>query len=145
VKKDESDEIVLLNAERSPVFLIIFVLSALLVVYASWLLLKEFNPWGFIVAIPAAILSFQSLWLLLNPFAKIYNDRFEIKQSFVHRKARYFVDIKKVSLQTNGKLYITFNDDEVERISVVGIRASHLNIFAEKIKDFVAKSLSQRS
>jgi hypothetical protein len=144
VKKDESDEIVLLNAERSPIFLMFFVLSSAALLFASWQLLKIFNPWGFIVAIPAAMLSFQSLWLLLNPFAKIFSDRFEIKQSFVHRKTRYFVDIKKVTQKPSGKLYITFNDDDVERVNLFGIRSSHLKSFSEKITEFVSQGLTKR-
>jgi hypothetical protein len=97
------------------------------------------------VAIPGAILSFQSLWLLLNPFAMIYEDRFEIRQSFVHRKERYFVDIKRVTQKRNGKLYITFNDDEIERINLMGIKPSHVSILKEKVQNLVTESLKARA
>ena len=141
----EKEEIALLNIERNNALLaLVFGLSAL-VLFAAYKLLNAFNPWGFIVAIPGCILLFQSLWLMLNPFAKLFADRFEIHQSFLRRKSRYFVDIKKISDNKNGSLYLTFNDDEIEKISLGGIRHSQIGLLKEEISKKVEESLRLRA
>ena len=96
MRKKEVDQVPVLNIERNPIVLITSVLISALIVYFGFSLLKSVNPWGFIVMIPAAILSFQSLWFLLNPFAIIFEDRIEIKQTLFQYKEHYFIDIKKI-------------------------------------------------
>ena len=92
------------------------------------------NPWGFIVMGPAAIFSFQTLWLMLNPFALVFKDKIEIRQSFFHSKDRYFIDIKRIAKNKKGALYITYHDDEIERINLFGIKAAHVDLFKSEVE-----------
>jgi hypothetical protein len=140
----EKEEITLLNIDRNNLLIAGFFAATALTFFLAFNLLKVFNPWGFIVAIPGAILFFQSIWLFLNPFALVFEDRFEIKQSFIHHKTRYFVDIKKVGQKNKSSLYITFNDDDVEKINLSGIRGSQVSSFKEEIVKKVEEALQKR-
>jgi hypothetical protein len=139
VKKAEKEELPLFIMDRNPLFVAIFVLISALVVYAGYLLLKDVNPWGFIVLVPGAILSFQSLWFILNPFGNIYRDKIEIQQSLVHHKTRYIVDIKKITETDAGKLYITFRDDEIEYLNTYGIKNSHRDVLKKELETLVSQ------
>ena len=141
MRNKEKDEIPLLNIERSPLILIISVLISMSIVYLGYVLLKDVNPWGFIIMIPAAIFSFQSLWLLLNPFAIIFRDKFTIRQSLFHHKDHYFIDIKKITKNKNGGLYITYKDDEVEKIGLFGIKNSHIQLLKIEVEKLIALPL----
>ena len=144
MRKAEKDEIVLLNIERHPLLLVAVMALSAAILYLAAVLLKDVNPLGFLVLIPGSLLAFYSLWLLLNPFALIFDNKFEIKYSFLHHKSRYYVDIKKVT-QSKGKgLFITYNDDEVERISLFGIRRSHIHLLKEQVEKMVTESLKTR-
>jgi hypothetical protein len=138
VKNEEKEEISILNVERSIPLLLVLTAFAVVDLYYAWGMLKSVNPWGFFVAIPGLIISFQLLFLFLHPFAVVYDDRFEITQSFVHKKQRYFTDIKKVSPKNTFYFYITYHDDEIEKIHLFGVRPSHLpklnELLQEKIK-----------
>jgi hypothetical protein len=102
------------------------------------------NPWGFIVLVPGSIFSFQSLWWLLHPFALVFHDKIEIKQSLLHHKYRFFVDIKKISEGKSGKLYITYNDDEMEELNLFGIKTPHKGLLKTEMEQKVAESLKAR-
>jgi hypothetical protein len=112
--------------------------------FPAWLLLKDVNPWGFFVMLPAVFGFFQLLWLILNPFAMIFKDKVEIKQSFIHQKARYFVDIKKVQVNKGGDLMIVYNDEEVEKLSLFGIRKKDTEPLKEEIEKNISASLKTR-
>jgi hypothetical protein len=137
VRKKEVDQVPILNIERNPIFLITSVVISALIVYFGFSLLKSVNPWGFIVMIPAAILSFQSLWFLLNPFAIIFEDRIEIKQTLFQYKEHYFIDIKKITENKKGRLFITYKDDEVEPIRLFGIKTGHVQLLKKEIEKFI--------
>ena len=98
----------------------------------------DFNPVGFLIMIPGFFMAFQSLWIVLHPFTLIFADRFEIKQSLFRNKIRYFIDIKQVKQGQNGKLYITFNDDEIEKINLFGMRSSHYQKMTKLLTEKVA-------
>lgn len=95
--------------------------------------------------IPGVILFFQVLWLIVNPFALVFDDKIEIKQSFFHSKLRYFVDIKRVSESKAGRLYITYNDDEMEALNLFGIKPSHMQLLKSEMQKFVAEGLLKRA
>jgi hypothetical protein len=137
VKNEQKEEVALLNIERSIPLLLTVAALMVLDLYISYTMLVAQHPFGFIAGIPGIILAFQLLWLSLHPFAIIFEDRFEITQSFIHKKQRYFTDIKKVTPRQRGHFYITFNDDEIEKINLFGIRGSHYEkmtrLLAEKI------------
>jgi hypothetical protein len=141
MKKEEK---VLQHIERDPLFLLISVLSSAAIVYSGYLLLDAVNPWGFIVLIPGSILSFQALWWLLNPFALVFENKIEIKQSLLHHKDRYFVDLKRISASKKGKIYLTYNDDEMEGLNLFGIKASHVSLLKAEMERSVAENMKKR-
>jgi hypothetical protein len=134
VKNSEEIETPQLNIERDPLMLLIIVVVSVGLVISDYLLFKAFNPWGFFVLLPASILSFQALWLLLHPFALVFDNRFEIKHSLFSNKMHHFIDIKKLSVAKDGKLYITYKDDEVEPLKLFGIRKSHIELLKSEIE-----------
>ncbi len=96
---------------------------------------------GLLMMIPAAFCVFQTIWLLLNPFASFYTDRVEIRQTLFHHQQRFFIDIRKVSQDSNGRLFITYNDDEVEKLNLFGIRKNHISVLKENLeKEMLAGS-----
>lgn len=144
MKSDKKEEVPLVNIERNPLFLLASVLLTGIIVFYAYSLLKAVNPWGFMVMIPAAVLAFQSLWWLLNPFAEIYPDRIEIKQSLFHDKIRYFVDLKEINGTKKQVLYITYNDEESEALNLFGIKSSHITLLKSEMEKYVSESISVR-
>jgi hypothetical protein len=144
VKNIEKEEIPRLNIERNPLFLVTAVLISSILGFLGYYLLKIYNPLGFIVLVPASVLSFQSLWWLLHPFALVFDDKIEIKQSLLHHKYRYFVDVKKISESKTGKIYITYNDDEMELLNLFGIKTSHIQLLKTEMERSVSESMGRR-
>lgn len=94
-----------------------------------------------IYGIPFVFSFFLTLWLMLNPYAIIYEDKFEMKRSILSNKDWYFIDIKSVS-EVDGKGFkIIYNDDDVERISLFGMKPSHKKTFRDAVNHYVCKSL----
>lgn len=145
MKNNEKEETVLLHIERNPLLLLAGIAISSVIIFAGYTMLKNINPWGFIVLVPGAIFSFQSLWWLLNPFALVFNDKIEIKQSLLHHKYRFFVDIKKISESKTGKLYITYNDDEMEELNLFGIKTTHQAVLKSEMERKIAESLNTRA
>lgn len=144
MKNAEEIEIPLMNIDRDPKLLTMSVLISALIVYTGYQFLVKMNGWGFILMIPGTILSFQSIWLLMNPFALIYADKIEIKQSLMRHKYRYFVDLKKISRDNKGKVIITYNDDEVEALNLFGVKTSQIDLFVSEISKSVKASMAVR-
>jgi len=144
VKNIEKEETPLQYIERNPIFLLISVGISVLIILIGYTMLKNMNPWGFIVLVPGAILSFQSVWWLLHPFALVFEDKIEIKQSLLHHKYRYFVDLKRVSESKKGKIYITYNDDEMEALNLFGIKASHVSLLKSEMERSVIENMKHR-
>ena len=144
MKNIEKEEIPLRHIERNPIFLLIFILISTIIVFVGCTLLKNMNPFGFLVLIPGAILSFQSLWWLLHPFAIVFEDKIEIKQSLLHHKYRYFVDLKRVSESKKGKIYLTYNDDEMEALNLFGIKPSQVSLLKSEIEKSVSENMKTR-
>lgn len=84
--------------------------------------------------IPAAVLFFQCLWWIVNPFALIFEDRIELKQSMFHNGVFYFTDIKKITENKKGKVFIVYTDDETEPLNLFGIRASHISLLKSAVE-----------
>lgn len=145
MKNIEQEETTLANIERDPRLLILIISISAVIVTWGVLLLKDVNPLGFVVLIPGSIFSFQSLWLLLHPFARVYEDKIEIRQSFLHSRIRYYVDLKKVSQEKGGKIFITYNDDEIEKVNLFGIRESQRSFLKEQFQKHIAISLGTRT
>jgi hypothetical protein len=145
VRNEEEFGIPLVNIERSPLFLMFFVIVSAIISYSGYELLKNVNPWGFMVMIPAILFSFQTLWLLLNPFAVIFFDKIVIRQSFFHRKEFYFIDIKQITEGKQGKIYVTYHDGELEKLSLFGIRPLHLQHLKTEVEKLVLLSIKDNS
>lgn len=142
--KKKEPEVPLANFERSYVLLTVFFAVTALLIYLSYTMIEAFNPVGVVLAIPAAFLLLQCLWLILNPYAIIYKDKFEIKRSLFSSKIWYYLDIKSVGESTPRGFVIHYNDDDPERISDFGIRASHKKSFRDAVNHQVCKSLVER-
>ena len=143
MKNEIKDEIVLFNAERSIVFMLVFTAITVGTDYAAWHLLKTINPWGFMVVIPALLLSFQLLWLALQPFATVYEDRLEITQSFIHKKQVYFTDLQKIQVKKSNFI-VQYNDDDLEKLSLFGIRTTHIPSLHKLLEEKVQIGLKNR-
>ncbi|PBQ33595.1 hypothetical protein CNR22_18040 [Sphingobacteriaceae bacterium] len=144
MKNIEKEELPLQHIERNPLFLLISALICAVIIYTGYNMLQKMNPFGFLVLVPGAILSFQTLWWLLHPFALVYEDKLEIKQSLLHHKFRYFVDLKRVSESKTGKIYITYNDDEMEALNLFGIRSSQVALLKSEMQKMVAENMKHR-
>lgn len=143
MKNEIKDEIVLFNAERSVLFMLVFTAVTAVTDYTAWQLLKTINPWGFFTIIPALLLSFQLLWLFLQPFATVYEDRLEITQSFIHKKQVYFTDLQKIQIR-NSNFIVQYNDDDQEKLSLFGIRAGHVVSLHKLLEEKVQMGLRNR-
>lgn len=141
MKKEEK---VLQNIERNPLVLLISVLVTAGIIYSGYIMLVQMNPWGFMVLVPGAVFAFQSLWWLLNPFALVFENKIEIKQSLFHHRDRYFVDLKRVSENKKGKIYLTYNDDEIEKMNLFGIKSSHVSLLKSELERLVAEDMKKR-
>lgn len=139
MKNSNDYEVPLLNIERSVGSMILIIIISSIISYFAYYLLAQINPWGFLVMVPAAIFSFQSLWMLLNPFAHVFEDRIEIKQSLFSNKLWYYVDIKSISENSKGVIYVKYKDDEVEPMKLRGIKPSHLELLKSEISKRISK------
>ncbi len=142
--KKKKEEIPLAYFERSYVVLTVFLGVTALLIYLSYHWIAAFNPFGVVTAIPASFLVLQCLWLILNPYAIIYEDKFEIKKSLFSTKFWYYIDLKKVGESTPRGFSINYNDDDLEKISDFGIRPSHKKPFRDAVNHHVCKSLVER-
>lgn len=139
--KKQKEDIPLQYFERNVLFTLFFVGITALLSLLTFSLWKDFNPMMFICGIPTTIMLFQTLWIMLNPFAVIYEDKFEFKKTMFSNKQWYFIDIKNVSEITSSGFNIEYNDGEIERISTFGIRPSHKQNFRDAVNHYVCKSL----
>lgn len=128
--------------ERSVLFVVFLVTISISLDWLTVHFLINVNPWGMLVGIPGLVLTLQSLWFIVNPYAIVYNDRFEVKQSLFYNKQFYFLDAKDAHLNSNLKL--VYNDDDLEKIPLFGIRGSQKNVFLQQIKKKIEISLQTR-
>lgn len=139
-KEEESKE----YFERNISLVIITTVSALLIDWFSIKMLLDVNPWGTATAIPGLMLTLQCLWFIVNPYAVVYENRFEIKQSLIYNKEFYYLDAKAVELQKSNSLQLIYNDSDAENLSLLGMRASHKQKFKDKLSEKIVESLKNR-
>ena len=149
MKKFEQIETPLLNIERHPLVLIIALVLDALFIYLTFITIFkkqafEVNPLGFFLFVPTLFICFQTLWLILNPYGILYEDRFEVKKSFLSLREWYFIDIKKVGDLKPKGFIITYNDDEMERIKLFAAKPSHKKLMQEAFVKAVNLSLDKR-
>jgi hypothetical protein len=131
--------------ERSILLVIAITASGLFLDWLSIHLLMEVNPWGTAFAVPGMVLTLQALWLIVNPYAIIYADRFEIKQSLFYNREFYYLDAKDVEGKSPAALAMIYNDDEIEKLPLLGMRASNKELFKNKLSEKIAESCKGRS
>lgn len=145
MKKTEKEQIPLLNIERDPILVIFWLAFIGGIDYLTYYLFSNMNPWGFIVMIPAVVFSFLTLWLLLNPFAVFFDDKLEFKQSFFNNSNTiYFNDVKAVIEIRKGKLFVKYNDDDVDSFNLFSIKPAHKQLLLDSLREHVLKSHSVR-
>lgn len=149
MNNQRKEEIPLVNIERNPLVLLISVLITAGLVYLTFQTIfnkeaYEVNPLGFFLFVPTLIVFFQTMWYLVNPFAIIFEDKLEVKKSLFQNKFWHYVDIKKVGALKDSSFKIVYNDDEVEKISLFGIRASHKGLLLQELSKQVDMSLKNR-
>jgi hypothetical protein len=107
---------------------------------------KDFyaHGWALVLTPPATISGFQTLLFILNPYALVYKDKFELKKHLFSGKIWYFNDIERVSEVSNGSFDIIYNDGDVEKMKLGGIKPSHLQKLRDELHKHVYLSLDQR-
>ncbi len=131
--------------ERSILLVITLTAAGLFLDWLSIHLLMEVNPWGTAFAVPGMVLTLQALWLIVNPYAIVYRDRFEIKQSLFYNREFYYLDAKGVEKKSTMKLDMLYNDDEIEKLPLLGMRASNKELFKNKLAEKIGESVKGRS
>ena len=126
--------------ERSVLLVLTVAISGLLLDWFSIKMLLDVNPWGSATAVPGLILTLQGLWLIVNPYAVVYENRFEIKQSLMYNKEFYYLDAKGV----NDKCQLIYNDGDLEKLHLIGMRESHKQAFKNKLSEKINESLTKR-
>jgi hypothetical protein len=131
--------------ERSILLVIALMAGGLFLDWLSIHLLMNVNPWGTAFAVPGMVLTLQALWLIVNPYAIVYKDRFEIKQSLFYNREFYYLDAKGVEKKGAATLAMVYNDDEIERLPLTGMRASNKELFKNKLSEKIGESIKSRS
>ena len=130
--------------ERNILLVIITTVTALLIDWYSIKMLLDVNPWGTATAIPGLMLTLQGLWFIVNPYAVVYNNRFEIKQSLLYNKEFYYLDARAIEIKKTNSLHLIYNDGDIEKLPLLGMRASHKQNFRDKLNEKIVESLEKR-
>lgn len=150
MNSSKNEDIPSVNIERNPLVLLISAAITALFIYLTYSSIfskeaHEVNPMGFFLFVPTVVISYQTLWLLLNPYAIIYENKMEMKRTLFSNKEWQFVDLMKVSELQGNSLKIVYNDNEVEKISLFGIKPSHKSLMRQELDKHIAKSLQVRA
>ncbi len=140
IKEEEPKE----YFERNILLVLIVAVSGFFLDWLSITLLLDVNPWGTATAIPGLMLTLQGIWLIVNPFAIIYQDRFEIKQSLFYNKEFYYLDAKSMADKKTHSVQLIYNDGDLENLHLLGMRAAHKQLFKERLKEKIAESVKHR-
>lgn len=131
--------------ERSILLVVTVAISGLIIDWFSIKMLLDVNPWGSATAIPGLIITLQALWLIVNPYAIVYEDRFEIKQSLLYNKQFYYLDAKSINSKSSMSVQLVYNDGDLDRLPLLGMRASHKEKFKARLTEKINESLKNRS
>jgi hypothetical protein len=127
--------------ERSILLVATVAISGVLLDWFSIKMLLDVNPWGSATAIPGLILTLQALTLIVNPYAIVYEDRFEIKQSLLYNREFYFLDFRGFDEKSKKLVY---NVGDTENLPLLGMRASHKKLFKARLAEKINESLKNR-
>ena len=134
--KNKSTEEPKVYFERNSIVILVMACLAIIADYFGCTILAQPNPWGIFLAILGLVLTMQTLWLILNPYTIVYDDKFEIKQSFFLNKEYYFLDIKSIELN-HQNIIITYNDSDKVALPLLGIRPAHKKKMFEQLKKYI--------
>ncbi len=130
--------------ERSILWVVTVAISGLLIDWFSIKMLLDVNPWGSATAIPGLVITLQALWLIVNPYAVVYEDRFEIKQSLLYNKEFYYLDAKSINSKSSMSFNLVYNDGDFDKLPLLGMRASHKEKFKARLTEKINESLKNR-
>lgn len=130
--------------ERSILLVVTVAISGLLIDWFSIKMLLDVNPWGSATAIPGLVITLQALWLIVNPYAVVYEDRFEIKQSLLYNKEFYYLDAKSINSKSSMSFNLVYNDGDSDKLPLLGMRASHKEKFKARLTEKINESLKNR-
>ena len=139
-KEDEPKE----YYERNVLLVIVVAGAGFYLDWLSMYLLLDVNPWGTATAIPGLILSLQGIWLIVHPYAIVYNNRFEIKQSLLFNKEYYYLDAKGIDGKPKNSVVLVYNDNDTESLPLLGMRQSHKQAFKNRLAEKLAESIKGR-
>jgi len=74
----------------------------------------------------------------------VYKDRFEIKQSLLYNKQFYYLDAKSIDDKKAHSVQIIYNDGDIENLPLLGMRASHKQLFKDRLKEKIGESIKHR-
>ncbi len=131
--------------ERNTPFSIILLTVGLGLCWLSYTIVITPNPWGLMIAVPGIVFVLQAAWLLMNPYALLFDDRIQIKQSLIYDKDFYFIDAKALQTTTNTTWHFVYNDDELAPISLKGMRQSEKEKFKARMIEKINESLTTRA
>ena len=131
--------------ERSILLVVTVAISGLLIDWFSIKMLLDVNPWGSATAIPGLVITLQALWLIVNPYAVVYEDRFEIKQSLLYNKEFYYLDAKSINSKSSMSFNLVYNDGDSDKLPLLGMRASHKEKFKARLTEKINGSLKNRN
>lgn len=130
--------------ERNILLVVTITISGLLIDWYSIKMLLDVNPWGSATAIPGLIITLQALWLIVNPYAVVYEDRFEIKQSLMYNKEFYYLDAKSIDEKGSQSIQLVYNDGDFDKLPLLGMRASHKQKFKDRLTEKIKESVKNR-
>ena len=126
---------------RSILLVATVAIAGVLLDWFSISMLLDVNPWGTATAIPGLFLTFQGITLIVNPYAIIYEDRFTINQSLIYNREFYYLDAKDFDSSSNNLIY---NDGDLQKLPLLGMRASHKKLFKKRLAEKINESLTNR-
>lgn len=130
--------------ERNILLVIIVTAAAVGLDWLAIHMLIDVNPWGSAVGIPGLTLTLQALWLIVHPYAVVYEDRFEIKQTLLYNKEFYYLDAKAIDGTSKISLKLVYNDGDTDRLPLLGMRPSHKQKFRDKLAEKINESMKKR-
>lgn len=74
----------------------------------------------------------------------VYENRFEIKQTLLYNKEFYYLDIKAIDGKKSQSVQIIYNDGDIESLPLLGMRASHKQLFKDRLKEKISESIKHR-
>lgn len=131
--------------ERSTSFLVVIAAVSLVLDVLCLYFLKEVSVWGNLLMAPAIISSILSLSIILNPYALLFDDRFELKKNIMFNKDVYFLDLKGIRSPSKNKLFVVYNDGEEEKVPLFGMKDSHKELFKQRLTEKIKESLEKRN